>query len=75
MAHGKNAEKYSKGGADYWKKRGLFKRCKMWMASVSCNSRVNKKTKRLTHKSERQQEREYLHQEARHSGAEDSYYV
>ena len=65
MAQGENAKKYGHAGADYWKKRGIFKRCKMWMAGISHNAGVNKKTKRLTRKSERQQEKAFVRDQAK----------
>ena len=60
MSLSEKINRYIKAGQEYWKKRGLFSRCKCWMADVSHNAGVNKKTKRLTNKSERQQVRTHL---------------
>lgn len=44
------------GGQEYWKPVGLLKsRLKGWMSSVSDRAGVNKKTKRITSHSKRQE--------------------
>lgn len=61
MATGERAaRKSNNAGRDYWKKKGFLDRCWGWMKSVSNRAGVNKKTKRLTNKSERQQVKTYL---------------
>lgn len=62
MAHGERASRYSNCcGKDYWKPVGLFKsRLKGWMYPVSYRARVNKRTKRITHHSQRQEIRRLL---------------
>jgi hypothetical protein len=61
MPKGERAERiHNNAGKDYYKKRGFLNKCWGWMKSISNRAGVNKKTKRLTHKSERQQIRNYL---------------
>jgi len=60
--HGERAARISNhAGRDYFKKRGFLFRCWGWMISVSNRASTNKKTKRFTHKSERQQVRKHIH--------------
>jgi hypothetical protein len=64
MAQGERASRKSNNaGKDYWKKKGFLERCWGWMSSVSNRSGTNKKTKRFTSKSERQQVKTYLKKE------------
>jgi len=62
MAHGKNAEKYGRGGLDYYHKRGYLHRPgKAWMCWVCA---CNKFIKRLTAKAERRQDKEIVEEQS-----------
>jgi len=61
MAQGQRRSRLSENcGRDYFKKRGLFERCVGWWWPVSMRAGVNKKTKRFSNKSERQQVRKHI---------------
>ncbi len=62
MAHGKRESILQNSRArdvQYWKKKGFLKKCFGVMSDKHYRAGVNKKTKRLTNHSERQQAKQY----------------